>query len=84
MTGITARSASLSAVNWEPNLLNTFSVVSVVATSLVDAKHTQTWGEEQNIQICDEFLILFVEKTLTCHYVTWQTDAYYFQDCLEN
>lgn len=60
------------------------SFVSVGAIQSVDAKHTQTRGEEQDIQMCDEFLIVLVEKALPCYYVAWEAHAYNFQDCLEN
>lgn len=65
-------------------MLKTVSFVSVGANQSVDAKHTQTGGEEQDIQVCDEFLIVLVEKALPCCYVTWQAHAYNFQDCLKN
>ena len=77
MTGMTARSTSLSALNWDANLLKTVGM-SVGVASECSGFYTQAWSEEHDIEIGRKLLHFRIEQALTGDNVAWQTNTYYF------
>ena len=82
ITGITASSASLSAVNCFASFVKTIPVSSNhLPLRLI--QHTQTRCEQSYVQIRGPFLLICIEHSLSRNYVARKTDAYYLHHRLE-
>lgn len=84
MTGITASSASFSAVSCEASLVKTSNGVSAQPEATDDASLTKTWCKQLGIEVCEELLALCIELAHSCDDIARQTDADDLHDGLED
>lgn len=79
MTGMTARSRSLSAFSWEASFVKTAGpkMVSKGWTSrfMQSRRLTQTWSEELHVEVRQELLLVGIEMTHHGQDVARKTDA---------
>ena len=77
------RSASLSVVSWEANLVKTVVTIRPGVCSR-GVKHTETWGKDGDIKVSSKFLHLCCEHSLASYDVTRQADTDHLQDRFED
>lgn len=74
MTGMTASSASLSAVSCDASLVKTV-LVSYTVIWLAWVFPTEAWSEQNNVEVGSEFLHLCIEHALAGDNVSWKADT---------
>lgn len=73
--GMMARSVNFSAVSWDPSFVKTkevqSSAIALLFSSLTENRaHTQTRGEQGDVEISDEFLGIRVKHALSGSEIT--------------